>query len=80
MAARRQAVTEIPETMTYNEVMAALKSSRSFIDQLVADGDLVAYRIGRRKKLIDKKSVLAFFQRPFNAPAVDHRESLNRCR
>ena len=81
MAARsQQRVTEVPETMTYAEVMTALRASRLFVDQLVADGDLTVYRIGRRKTLIDKESVLAFFRTPFNAAVVDQRQGMRNRR
>lgn len=72
-----QQVVEIPATMTCKEVMDCLHISRATCGRMVETGELVAYWIGsHRKMLIDKQSVLQYFQTPANADAVDHREGV----
>ena len=41
----------IPELMTVNEVAAALRLSRSRVYELIATGDLLAYRPGGRIRI-----------------------------
>ncbi|NMM93425.1 helix-turn-helix domain-containing protein [Bifidobacterium oedipodis] len=70
-------VTEIPPTMTREEVMSALHISRSTFNRMVAEGELTAYWIGsHRKQVIDKRSVLQYFQEPANAVAISQRAGI----
>lgn len=64
-------IAGIPETLTKERAATELHCSIQTLDRMVADGTLRAYKIGRRKILINADDIRAFFIKPSNFRVID---------
>lgn len=64
-------ITGIPETLTKEQAGTQLHCSLQTLDRMIAGGKLRAYKIGRRKVLINADDVRAFFIKPSNFRVID---------
>lgn len=56
----------MPIMLTKPEVMAIIRSSLSGVNRLIANGQLAAFRIGKRKTLVSRASVESLLSHPLN--------------